>query len=208
MTAKLTWRRLVNAYAKAGVAGVEKLVKGHNLPLHRCSSCEGVTPTFEDKCAICSTKRLPNTPEVCSRCGESDPDTTAACVALNCGFVDRSIEGPAAHRCDNCGAEYNDEGADASKISDFYERIANAPGETIPSGQCTCGALVYPIETSERTRLTAGAATYMAQRVRARLLNACTAVPERDAIRRIVTASMLEEIANDFNTHLSKKGKA
>lgn len=46
------------------------------------------------------------------------------------------------HRCDDCGRLHSDESLQA--IKDMSMRVA--AGDPLPSGECECGALCYPLE--------------------------------------------------------------
>jgi len=49
------------------------------------------------------------------------------------------------HQCDNCGSIYTDSSVSGlASIPDLAERLD--PGGVVPSGECECGALVYPGE--------------------------------------------------------------
>lgn len=195
---KLSWRRLIAAYTKGGPTAVEKLVAPHHLPVAKCEPCEATTPTFEGSCAVCSTKRPDGTVNLCPQCGQ--PEGTD-CAALNCAMVDRTIEGyKPEHRCENCGSEFKDDDADPSEISDFYERVANAAGEMIPSGQCTCGSLMYPIEALERSYLTVAASEAIADALKTRLLRTAVFGQRlQDAIRRCISATSVRQAIDHYD---------
>ena len=137
----------------------------------------------------------------CNRCGSP----VESCAAINCPQIDRSVEGPKVPyaRCDDCAAEFTEEDSDPSEISDFYERIANAPGCMIPAGQCTCGALTYPIEALESVELNGAGVGFIAGELRKLLTRHLPAA--KTTIDRYMQPEILAAFADKFNARLRKR---
>jgi hypothetical protein len=169
-------------------------------PPFECGACGR---KYDDELQRCTSDDCPSvaagTP-ACARCGDL---TDEPCVAVNCANREKPLEAPPQHRCDNCGAEYLEADADPSEISDFYERVANNPGGMIPSGQCRCGCLMYPIEDMERGELPLAVAQYIAAELRARLKRA-TPAPAHGAINRVVTPNKIVQILDQHNYNKTK----
>jgi hypothetical protein len=142
----------------------------------------------------------------CSRCDEQHE----ACTALNCGRLEEPIQGTPYHRCGNCGAEYERDGAHGphDEITHFWER--HGAGDMVGSGECTgCGALVFPIYDTDRCDLSDEAAALIADTLRTRLLRNLKGRPDTTTItgwiNRTVTPKVLQDLAGKFNDALRKR---